>query len=66
LCVDGVMSWEANKYRNYGRECLRLADEANSVDTRIKLLELARIWMDAALLEEQAALRARTKPPAAA
>lgn len=61
------MSWEATKYNNYARECLRLADEANSVDTRNKLLELARVWMEAARLEEeQMALRARTRPPPAA
>jgi hypothetical protein len=59
IFCGGVMSWEASKYRNYARECLRLAEEADSVDTRNKLLELARVWSDAALLEEQAADRAR-------
>ena len=56
LLVDGVMSWEARKYYAYARECARLAEQANSVEKRNKLLELARVWMDAALVEEQAAV----------
>jgi hypothetical protein len=60
------MSWEATKYKNYARECFRLAEEANSVDARNKLLELARVWMDAAKLEEEVALSARPRSSAAA
>ena len=54
------MSWEARKYHGYARECARLAEEANSVETRNKLLELARVWMDAALTEERMARQAGT------
>jgi hypothetical protein len=58
-----VMSWRAEKYHGYSRECVRLAKEASSVENRNKLLELARVWADAALVEEQAA--GRVKPRAA-
>jgi hypothetical protein len=57
------MTWEAKKYHGYARECFRLAEEANSVETRNKLLELARVWMDAAHVEEQAAVEARALSP---
>jgi hypothetical protein len=60
------MSSEAKKYYGYARECVRFAEEANSVETRNKLLELARVWMDAALIEEQAAVRAHIRAPKAA
>jgi len=53
------MSWEFTKYQNYARECMRLADEANSVETRNKLVELARVWNEAALVEQQLANRLR-------
>jgi hypothetical protein len=55
----GVMSWEAKKYRGYARECFRLAEQAHSAVKRNKLLELAQVWMDAALREEQVAVDAR-------
>jgi hypothetical protein len=46
------MSREAEKYRAYERECLRQAQQAHSSERRIKLLELARVWADAALTVE--------------
>jgi hypothetical protein len=49
------MASQANKYHRYARECVRLAEEENSIEKRNKLLELARVWMDAAIIEEQAA-----------
>jgi hypothetical protein len=55
------MSWQAEKYHRYSRECVRLAEEANSVEKRTKLFELARVWADAALVEEQAARRVKSK-----
>jgi hypothetical protein len=55
------MSWHVQKYHGYSRECVRLAEEASSAEKRNKLLELARVWADAALVEEQAA--GRVKPP---
>ena len=39
----------------------RLAEEANSIEKRTKLPELARVWADAALVEEQAARRVKSK-----
>jgi hypothetical protein len=43
---------EAQKYHAYARECVRLADEAKTLETKEKLLELSRVWNDAALREE--------------
>ena len=42
---------EAKKYFACARECVRQADEATSAERRDKLLELARVWMVAALTE---------------
>jgi hypothetical protein len=44
---------EARKYHAYARECLRLAETAEKSDVREKLIELSRVWMDAALNEEK-------------
>jgi hypothetical protein len=44
---------EAKKYHAYARECLRLAEAADRSEDREKLVELARIWMEAALREER-------------
>jgi hypothetical protein len=49
------MSWEARKYYGYARECVRLARQAESVEKRNKLLELARVWVNAAAMEEHMA-----------
>ena len=46
------MSREAEKYRAYERECLRQAQQAHSSERRDKLVELARVWADAALAVE--------------
>jgi hypothetical protein len=59
----GVMSWRAKKYRGYAIECVRLANHADTIEKRNKLLELARVWMDAALVEEQFATDARPLSP---
>jgi hypothetical protein len=42
---------------------LRLARQADSIEKRNKLLELARVWMDAALVEKQFATEARPLSP---
>ncbi len=60
----GAMSWEAKKYYAYARECARLAEQASSLEKRNKLFELAHVWMDAALTEEQAAVETRILPKA--
>jgi hypothetical protein len=49
------MPSEAKKYHNYARECVRLAGQAHTPEARDKLLDLARVWMDAAVTEEEAA-----------
>jgi hypothetical protein len=49
------MPAEAKKYQDYARECVRLAGQADTPQLRDKLLDLARIWMDAALTEEETA-----------
>ena len=56
---------EAKKYHAYARECLRLADQAERADHREKLLELFRVWMEAALLEERHAREHRASKQAA-
>jgi hypothetical protein len=49
-CVAMILS-EAKKYHIYARECLKLA-EADETDVPEWLIELSRIWMNAALTEE--------------
>jgi hypothetical protein len=61
----GVMSWEAKKYHAYARECARLAEQAETVEKRNKLLELARVWLDAAIIEEQIAAEGGALPQVA-
>jgi hypothetical protein len=56
----GVVTWEAKKYYGYAHECALLAAQAESIQKRNKLFELARVWLDAARMEEQIA-EARTK-----
>jgi len=51
--------YEAKKYQGYARECLRQAEAADTSDTREKLIELSRIWMEAALNEERLHMSAR-------
>jgi hypothetical protein len=50
---------EARKYHGYARECVRLAGQAETPEQRDRLIDLARIWMDAALTEEEAEEKAR-------
>jgi hypothetical protein len=52
---------EAKKYHGYARECVRLAGRAETPELRDKLIELARVWMDASLTEEEAEERT-TRP----
>jgi hypothetical protein len=63
LC--GQMISEAKKYHAYARECLRMAEMSDRSDDREKLIELSRVWMEAALLEERHALEHRPFKPAA-
>jgi hypothetical protein len=47
-----MMLSDAKMYHAYARECLRLAEAADTAETRQKLIELSRDWMQAALAEE--------------
>jgi hypothetical protein len=51
--LELVMSSEAEKYREYARECARQAQRADVPDLRAKLLDLASMWMEAAMYEEE-------------
>ena len=44
---------EAQKYHAYARKCLRLAETADKADIQKRLIELSRVWMEAALTEEK-------------
>jgi hypothetical protein len=59
------MMSEAKKYHTYARECLKLAEEATRPDVRERLVELSRVWMEAALSEEQYHLMGRASKSAA-
>jgi hypothetical protein len=48
-----MVSLEANKYQAYARECLGQTKSTEKAETRDKLIDLSRIWMDAALNEER-------------
>ena len=56
---------EAKKYHAYACECLRLAEAADRSEDREKLVELARIWMEAALREERLFLESMASKSAA-
>jgi hypothetical protein len=51
------MKQEAEKYRDYARECMRQAMTAESSEHQRRLTELAQIWLQAALVEDGAATR---------
>jgi hypothetical protein len=46
------MPSEAKKYWQYSQECSRQAIEAETPKLRDQLLDLARVWAEAALLDE--------------
>ena len=48
-----MIPFEASKYHAYARECLRQAETTDKVERRDKLMELSRVWMEAALNEER-------------
>jgi hypothetical protein len=55
LVGRGVMPSEAAKYIDYARKCITLAKRAKSDTERDKLVDLARVWMSAAMAEEEVA-----------
>ncbi len=44
---------EVKKCYTYARDCLQMAEQATEPDTKKSLIELAHIWMEAALKEER-------------
>ena len=44
---------EAQQYLAYARECLEMAERADTPEQREKLVELSRVWMQAALEQER-------------
>jgi hypothetical protein len=50
---------KAKEYQKHARECVRMAEQAESEDARDRLLELAHVWMNAALIEEESAIKAK-------
>ena len=40
------------EYRAFARECLEMAEKAVCADLRLRLIELSRQWMRAAIAEE--------------
>jgi hypothetical protein len=57
------MPSDARKYEEYARECVRLAGHAGTAEARDQLLDLARVWMDAALNEDDAEKRKAAAGP---
>jgi hypothetical protein len=53
------MSSEAQKYWRYSQECTRQAVQADALELRDRLLDLARLWKEAAMCEEMNAKRLR-------
>jgi hypothetical protein len=47
-----MSSGSANEFEDFARDCVRLANQADSPELREKLLNLAREWMRAVMDEE--------------
>jgi hypothetical protein len=54
-------SSEAEKYWQYSQECTRQAVEADTPELRDQLLDLARLWTEAAVREELNSKTLRTQ-----
>jgi hypothetical protein len=54
-------SSEAENYWQYSQECIRQAVEADTSELRDQLLDLARLWIQAALCEESNSKTLRTQ-----
>ena len=48
---------KAKEYQERARECVRMAEQADSEESRGRLLQLAQVWMNAALTEEESAIK---------
>jgi hypothetical protein len=56
---------DAKQYHAFARECLEMAEKANDSGVRLRLIELSRQWMEAALMEERREASRETPPPSA-
>jgi hypothetical protein len=61
-----MSSSAAKEFEGFARDCVRLAERADTPELREKLLNLAREWMLAAMEDEDADLAAQNRPPMAA
>jgi hypothetical protein len=53
IFAEGLaMSSEAEEYWQYSRECAKQAVQADTPEHRDQLLDLVRVWTEAALCEE--------------
>jgi hypothetical protein len=50
-----VISSQTEQYYAFARDCLQMAEKATHEDVRLRLVELARHWIHAALIEERTA-----------
>ena len=59
------MSSAAKEFEEYARDCVRLAERADTPELREKLLNLAREWMHAVMDDEDAESAAQRRRPMA-
>jgi hypothetical protein len=59
------MSSAAKEFEEFARECVRLAERADTPELRGKLLNLAREWMHAVMDDEDADSAAQSRRPMA-
>jgi hypothetical protein len=52
-----MASGSANEFEEFARDCVRLAEHADTPELRAKLLALAREWMRAVMTDEDLTLR---------
>jgi hypothetical protein len=59
------MSSAAKEFEGFARDCVRLAEGADTPELREKLLNLAREWMRAVMEAEDSDCKARSRRPVA-
>jgi hypothetical protein len=59
------MSSAAKEFEEFARDCVRLAERADTPELREKLLNLAREWMHAVMDDEDAESAAQRRRPMA-
>ena len=58
------MSSAAKEFEGFARDCVRLAERADTPELREKLLSLARDWMRAVMEDEDSDCAAQNRRPA--